>query len=366
MTLCLGNYNITATFFSDPKDEKDPKFTMPHAWANRRKYFQQTLELANCDVLGLQELSPEQALDLFELFPNHKFYIFTQAQTEEVEAGKIYSTADEIKTYLLGKFIGTALIGIMYNPKKVRHSLGIAASMEVIPTDQGMFWYNVEPFKKPTATDRSQTDKGFGNMNTPRGPAYMRFTHIETNKDFYFFTSHSPISGGAKTRMECFKLENEIIKKIVNDIPFFSIGDRNLFPDDRAEESYNALVSKDVYDWFNVENHIGFTTTWLGYLYEPKQYQNQIKQSSLTDTTRLDIGISSIKSISSAHYHCIIRDTCVELLGELKEDDNLTRNFVSDHSMVVANFNLIDYCKDDSCAEYTIEKSHYCKLHTFI
>lgn len=329
--LTLGNYNITATWFSDPKDEKDSKSNMPHSWNNRKKYFSEALRLANCDVMGLQELSPEQALDLLEMFPDHKFYFFALAQTKDIEAGTICSTIEEVKEKFLGKNIGTALIGIMYNNS-------------VTPKDTGMFWYNPEPFKKPTAIDRAETDKGFGNMNTPRGPGHIKFTHNSSGKDFYFFTSHAPISGESKARIECFKLENKIIKEMTNNYncPFFSIGDRNIFPDDNYEESYKALVDNDgVYDWINKDNHSGFKTTWLGYLYEPEKYQNKIlSDGSFEDERRLDIGISSLKSISSAHYHIIIRNGKVELLGKLEESDNKTRNFLSDHSLVVAEFYL--------------------------
>lgn len=120
--LTLGNYNITATFFSDPNptDEKDPKRNMPqHQWINRRKYIHKALQSANCDVMGLQELSPEQAVDFLTMFPDHKFYFFALAQTKEVEAETVCSNIDEVKQKFLGKFIGTALISIMYNPATV-------------------------------------------------------------------------------------------------------------------------------------------------------------------------------------------------------------------------------------------------------
>lgn len=177
------------------------------------------------------------------------------------------------------------------------------------------------------------------------GLDYVKFAQNFTNKDFYFFTSHAPISGGSKTKTECFKLENQIIRELTGETPFFSIGDRNIFPDDNFDESYSALVPQGVYDWVddlsNPDNHIGFPTTWLGYLYEPAQYQNKVlSNNTLEKKYRLDIGISSMKSISSAHYHCVIRDGDVQLLGRLVEGDNETRNFLSDHSLVVATYNL--------------------------
>jgi hypothetical protein len=336
--LIVGSYNVTATFFTepDPLKSEDPKTKMPqHHWENRKIYFPRLLEKIKIDVLGLQELSPEQALDFLEMFPStkYKFYFFVQAQTKDVVAGSIYSTSEEIKTKLLGKNIGTALIGIMYNPEKVKPQ-----------SDPGMFWYNQDPWKPPTATDRSETDKGFGNMNTPRGPGYVEFLHLESKKSFYFFTSHAPISGGWKTRMECFKLENKIIQQLTGAVkPFFSCGDRNLFPEDGEKETYVALVPKGVYDWVHdtQNTHQGFRSTWLGFLYEPEKFQNQIDtEGKFKLPGRLDIGTSSEKSLWSAHYHNIIQAEDVVPLGKLSPKDNETRNFLSDHAMLVAGFRL--------------------------
>jgi len=333
MELCVGSYNITATYFCDPKNETDPKSGMHHTWEKRRKYFCEALTEAKCDVMALQELSPEQALDFLVMFPKHKFFFFVQAQTEEVKAGHILQSIEEVKNDLLGKFIGTPLTGIMYNPEIFE------------PKKSGIFWYNPNPFQRPTATDRAQTDKGFGNMNTPRGPGYVQFTHKLNGKEFYFFTSHAPISGGSQTRSECFKLENETIPQITNGVPFFSVGDRNLIPDDNGvdDKAYDTLVSpkNGIYDWVNQESHDGFKTTWLGYLYEPCQFQNEILANGTFKQNKIfDVGTSSLKSFWSAHYHCIIRDDKVELLGALNEGDNQTRNFLSDHSMLVAKFHF--------------------------
>ena len=341
-TLCLGSYNLCATFFCDPKDEKDPKSSMPSTWEKRKNYFRTTLLTVNCDIMGLQELSPEQAIDFINMFPEYKFYFFVQAQTDQIQSGSIYTNSEEIKQNLLGKNIGTPLIGIMYNP------------LVLVAKKTGMFWYNPKPYQRPLEVDRSLTDKGYGNMNTPRGPGYVHFFHILSGKEFYFFTSHAPISGGSETRKKCFELENKVIPEIVGSLPFFSVGDRNLLPDqgDLAEEAYNALVpvpvpgpdsSNDhlIYDWLNEKNHEGFMGTWLGYLYEPVEFQTQIQpDGSLRNSKRFDVGTSSLKSFWSAHYHCIIKENGVQVLGKLTEKDNLTRNFLSDHSMVVAKFHI--------------------------
>jgi hypothetical protein len=325
--LRLASFNITATFFSDPKSPDDPRSQMQHKWEERRKYFKGIIEQVDADVWALQELSPEQALDLLKMFPDYEFFFFFQAQTPALQSGSIYRTYNEILD-LVGKDIGTAIISIMYNPKFV------------IPKKSGIFWYNPEPFKRPTATDRGQTNKGFGNMNTPRAPGYVQFNHIRSGKPFWFFVSHAPISGGTNTRIKCFELERKIIKEIANEDAFFSVGDRNIFSED-SNEAYKVLVSDGVYDWFNNKDHVGPHNTWLGYLYEPKKFQNQIlTDGSFEHKDRPDIGYSSIPSIWSAHYYCIIRKDGASLLGKLTPDDNLTRNFLSDHAMLVAEFEI--------------------------
>jgi hypothetical protein len=150
--------------------------------------------------------------------------------------------------------------------------------------------------------------------------------------------------------MECFKLENKIIQQLTGGVkPFFSCGDRNLFPEDGQKETYEALVPKGVYDWVHdtQNTHQGFPSTWLGFLYEPAKFQNQVDtEGKFKLSGRLDIGTSSEKSLWSAHYHNIIQKADggesedVVLLGKLSPKDNETRNFLSDHSMVVAGFLL--------------------------
>lgn len=325
--LCLASYNITATFFTDNKPYSQ------YYWTQRKDHVVNAMREANVDAMALQEIAPEQAIDLMEMLPEYRFVFFTQAQTAEVDAGKVYTSQKEVKANLVDKFIGTALIGIMYDPRKLQaiHS--------------GIFWYHPEPFTVPTATDRSETDKGFNNMNTPRGPGFVRFMHLQTQKDFYFFSSHAPISGGYETRAACFALERTVIDRLVGKLPWFSVGDRNMFPDEGHSTMYETLLNgSNVYDWKHSTNHVGHGTTWLGYLYEPLKFQTQVLENGkfdpVVDQARLDVGIGSLQSVWSAHYHCVIRGEQVELLGDLSPEDNETRNFASDHSMLVAKFVL--------------------------
>lgn len=331
--LVLASYNITASFHSDPKHLKDPKQQFPqHWWWNRRKYFKEAINKVSANVIGLQELSPEQALYFMETFSNHKFYIFTQTGSiDGVKAGQIYTTPKEIRENLIGKDIGTTLLGIMFDPR----------TLEPSTHNPGMFWYNSDPFKIPTSIDRTETDKGFGNMNTNRAVGYVEFTHIQSGRNFYFFVSHAPISGGTQTRKLCFELELKMIKEITNGIDWFSAGDRNMFPGAGYDEMYNALVGNGAHDWMNVTNHIGPKCTWIGYSYEPMQFQNQIQNNgTFTMPDRLDVGISSLKSVWSAHFPCIIRNDEVSLYCKLNWNDDATRNYLSDHMMLVACFGL--------------------------
>ena len=372
--LTAGTFNLCADYFSNPNpnNQSDARNGMPHDWYHRRKYVQQALSEMKCDAMALQELSPDQAIDLMQMFPGHGFAFFVQAQTPEIESGSIYTTVDQIKHFLLGKNIGTpGLIGIMWNTrtldvcpdtesepltKSEYESLGQSeAESEALgrlrSKSMGIVWYNPKPFQRPQVTPLD-TDQGFGNTKTPRGLGYVKFKHNQSEKEFYFFTSHAPISGGSKTRVGCFETENKVIHQIVGTTPFFSAGDRNLLPDDNDKtrdpdlgdvEAYRALVNSypGVYDWYNPKNHLGFPGTWFGYQYEPLKYQNLVKaDGTLTMKRRFDIGISSLESLGSAHYHCVIRGESVELLGQLTEADNLERNTLSDHFAVIAQFSL--------------------------
>lgn len=356
--LLLASYNITASYLSD----KEIDGNKPHAWSVRREAMMTTLRGIGAAVVALQELAVDQALDLIDMLPEQRFLIFQQRwlrysvpDRTEVCAGRIFTSRSELEP-LANAFCGTAMIGIMYDPRQV----------ELLNT--GMFFYKAQPYSTPRfndVPDHPSTDQGFGNVNSPRGPGFARFLHKGSGKQFFFFTFSAPLCGGSPARNQCFALERQIIAELTGtgtgtgtgktaapapapalSTPFFSVGDRNMLPADGFQENYDTLFNTQhgqVYDWKHPVKHEGCETTWLGYLYEPRRCQNTMDTTTgnFRFTARLDIGIASVPPLSSAHHHCFIRDKgYVDLLGALRPGDNEARTFLSAHSLLTARFLL--------------------------
>lgn len=330
--ITLASYNICADFFSDKSEN--------HKWSKRGGFVKARLLYCGAAAIALQEISAKQGMELFTMSSHRRLVLFQQAATPELKAGTIFTTAEQLEPYLNINF-GTPMTGILYDPA------------DVTLEDVGMFWYKPDPLIPPTAMDRGTTDKGFGNCNTPRGPGWCRFRCNDTNKSFIFATVHAPLSGGAKTRQECFHLERKVFRQLWPELPIFSVGDRNILPDSETEvkDTMDALLGPTygtVYDWFHPKYHVGIKSTWIGFDYEPNQFQAKVNEKGELETMgRLDVGFATIPPLWSAHSHCLIGDVedglgrrypVLEPYGKLTLQNNITRPFASDHCMIMAGF----------------------------
>lgn len=309
------SYNITVDFFDK---ESDPKSN----WPNRRPHVISMLKNINPDVLCLQELSPEQCVQIYDSLKADYNCVFLSQTPSDVETGLIVCN-DDVKQWV-GKFMGTMIIGIFY---KIDYKL--------FATNR--FWLNENPHQVPINRDRSATDKGFGNMNTYRAVLWVHL--IIGNTDVFVFNSHYPLSGNNKTRLECAKLESEMIKKIAGSSVWFSTGDKNLIPrrdpnDVDEEDVYHALVNNS-FDARDSNNHYGLSTTWLGFDYD--MFKNPIgDDGDMVNPEVLDILFSNLKSVRSFHHPGYFDET-----GLLGLDTKITtRMFASDHCLIGGDYIL--------------------------
>jgi endonuclease/exonuclease/phosphatase family metal-dependent hydrolase len=317
----FSSFNITADFFD--KKEIDYK---NHTWANRRKAVFETIKQKSPDVLALQELSPDQAFELTDI-AGYKSFFLSQTPSQ-VEVGLIVE-GKTVKEWI-GKNVGTPLIGIFYKENK----------FEFI--DKGRFWLKEEPDVLPVYTDRSETDKGFGNMNTYRATLWVHLKHLNSNKSVFAFNSHYPLSGGPQTRLKCAEMERKKINEIAQNNFWISMGDRNIIFElgtlaevgdigalkPLLENAYNAVSN----------NHYGPRATWAGFNYEPK-CKNPIHEGSLKCPTAMDIIVSNHPSKRSEHVVTQFNAENEEIEFNpkvLKED----RNIASDHLMVIVDYRL--------------------------
>ena len=314
-------YNITVDFF----DGKDPN----HAWIKRYPAFFKLFKNVDADIYALQELSPDQALQIYLHFKDEYDAVFLSQTPSDVDAGTI--VFNEHVGKWCGKFMGTMILGFFY--KK---------SLQLL--DSGRFWFNENPFELPIHRDRSQTDKGFGNFNTYRAVFWLCLSFPTTScdrKPIYVFNSHYPLSGNNETRLKCAQLENKLIRQIAGENTWFSMGDRNLLPNDKhitPDQVYVELV-RDFHDVRDSNNHFGFDTTWAGFEYD--QFKNVISpEGHFVNHDVLDVLFSNRKSFISFHHpgNFISHDCDITVLD--LDSKIVSRNFTSDHLMVGGDYLL--------------------------
>ena len=253
------SWNVCADFFGKGTH---------HEWSARAPKVKSYLANGNFDVICLQELSPDQALEIYTYINDsndNKYNMITLSQTpSEVPTGAIVVN-EEVGEWV-GKFVGTALISIL-----VKGEI----------TKSGRFWLNSEPHELPTNTDRTITDKGFGNMNTYRAVLYCSVKipgKSGPDRELYVFNSHYPISGGNNCRYMCADVERYMINQVINDDPhvsdFVSCGDRNLIPNPPGcrDIDEKAVLAK-LTDGYNTQQNATFflgnrNNTWIGFTYD--------------------------------------------------------------------------------------------------
>lgn len=319
--VAFSSFNITAHYF----DKKEPEFNNT-TWVSRREAVFATIKQKNPDVLALQELSPDQAFELTEILGYSSFFL---CQTpSEVEAGLIAEGKD-VKEWI-GKNVGTTLVGVLYKSDK----------FEIV--NKGRFWLKEKPDVLPIHTDRSETDKGFGNLNTYRATLWLHLKHMNSNKPVFVFNSHYPISGGPSARLKCAEMERKKINEIAQNNFWISMGDRNIILelgklDETGDIDALKPLLENAYNGVS-NNHYGPRATWAGFNYDPI-CKNPIHEGQFKFPTALDIVVSNYPSVRSEHVitQFDTENGSIELNPKILKEE---RNIASDHLMVIVNYKL--------------------------
>lgn len=329
----VTSYNIAVNFFAD----KDKTEDIYHNWFYCLSYIQKLLGKLLPDIMCLQGLSPEQALDLVKYFESTHHAVFLIQTPADLPAGLIMY--DLQVGLCIGKKIGTSLIGTL-----VSKSLCIK--------EANRFWLNENPNEIPQNKDQTETDKGFGNINTYRAVLWIKAEENNSSKILFIFNSHYPLSGNNETRFKCAQLEMESILEITNGKPWISAGDRNIIPNRNSNEKYSIeeiyqKFTQTGYDFRDSGNHYGTSSTWLGFSYDP--YISQMEPQDVKEAVVLDIIVSSdLATLSFIHPGAFNPHT--EQIVDLSDSSGLSvaeneRYFAADHALIGADFDF--FLKDD-------------------
>ena len=326
------SYNICSSFF-DGRDETEDK---RHHWENRKAALVNLINKIAPDIIGWQELSPQQAIDVSELFSNYTSKVLVQHPFDEDTTGKITKASDAKKW--LDVNIGTFLMGFSVNSEKFDIS------------EEGRFWLNSDPETVPLSSSyiRGESDQGFGNKAAFRAVFWLKLSDKKTKKELFVFNSHYPFNGDSNTRLGCARVEREMIDKITKGKPWVSMGDRNFIPnvaklfknekqvEISEKDAYNVLV-RGAYDVRGFGDHFGSATTWAGYNYD--KFRNKVAKGEFLEKKVLDVMVfgGSLECNQSMHIigeYSKKDSSIITITGKVK---NPGMYYVSDHFGVAAD-----------------------------
>jgi len=325
--LRAASWNVAVDFF----DGKDKTEDQRHTWPVRRNAVFRTLEQVDPDVVGLQELSPGQAVEFGQLEPYKS--LFLSSTPSEVPTGAIVGR-EEVGEWI-GKFVGTALTGLLWRPDRLELQ------------DCGRFWLNERPDELPTLTDRGETDKGFGNMNTYRAVLYATLKHLATGREVCVFNSHYPLKfgeDGSRMRRRCAQAEIEKIADVIGGDPAtseklcISMGDRNTVPVVKGGETDVASMDPLLAVLRNCRDArrvFGPASTFAGFSFDT--FVNPIEDGQFTDPGVVDLMAANRQAEQAAHVYSQFDPST----GEVTLNPAVVhpgRYGASDHMAVVADY----------------------------
>lgn len=162
--------------------EKKPEYE----WKNRKSIVAEVINDHQPDILGSQELSPQQVIELKELIPGYASF----GMGREVDKK--------------GESSGESMI-IFYK----------TAVLKLLEKDS--FWLSDTP--------RVPESRTWGEAWI-RTMTWGKFAHIKSNQTFYFFNTHLDTKRGAVHEKEC-EFIAKTIKEVAGESPLFLVADFN-------------------------------------------------------------------------------------------------------------------------------------------
>ena len=218
--------NIKILTFNIHYNEKEKKGFQENGWKTRKKLVASVIHFHNVDLIGFQEPIKEQIAALQPFLIDYDWYGIG------LEDGKNQGPFN----------------AIFYRKERF------------VLLDSSFFYLS------PNSTNPS---KGW-DAHFYRGVTWVKLMDKKSKQIFYFFNTHFDYHG-EEARNKSAILLRQKIKEIVRDIPFIVVGDFNIFPELRGEETYRLLTKKNggkrLYDAQKraLYPHHGPTGSWSGF-----------------------------------------------------------------------------------------------------
>ena len=244
--ITVGSYNIWAPSARKSVMDGDASVPEQRSWANSYTAVADMINLLDCDVIGLQEVtrmvyqttltSGNEDYDgnvhtLNSLLPSYSWVIYNANNT----------TYDNLTNNTTANGLGNT-DAILYK------------SSVLTLNDKGRAWLN------GTKTAHPEKNKNWDGIGTNRPATWAKFTHKASGKQFVFITTHLDLPDAGEESDKAFPQRRNAQELITwfaptyaGDLPSVITGDMNVDYGDDAG-NYAILVSgqwKDVYDTLN-------------------------------------------------------------------------------------------------------------------
>lgn len=254
VAITVGSYNIWAPSARKSVMDGDASVPEQRSWANSYTAVADMINLLDCDVIGLQEVTK-------------MVYQTTLTSGNEDYDGNVHTLNSLLPSYswVIYNANNTTYDNLTYNT--TANGLGntdaiLYKSSVLTLNDKGRAWLN------GTKTAHPEKDKNWDGIGTNRPATWAKFTHKASGKQFVFITTHLDLPNAGESSDPAMPQQRNATELIewfaptyAGSLPSVITGDMNVDKGDNAG-NYAILVSgqwKDVYDTLNDWGTLSYT-----------------------------------------------------------------------------------------------------------
>lgn len=255
VSITVGSYNIWAPSARKNVMDADATVSEQRSWANSYEAVADMINLLDCDVIGLQEVTKMVYKTTYQgtsdntlnaLLPAYSWVIYNANNTTFDSFFPNNTTADGLGS----------TDAILYKSS-------------VLTLDaKGRAWLNGTKTAHPHQKDNDEGAANWDGLGTNRPATWAKFTHKASGKQFVFITTHLDLPNAGASSDPAFPQRRNATELIewfaptyAGDLPSVITGDMNVDYGDGAG-NYAILVSgkwKDVYDTLNEWGALSYT-----------------------------------------------------------------------------------------------------------
>ncbi len=257
--ISVGSYNIWAPSARNSVMEGDASVPEQRSWANSYKAVADMINLLDCDVIGLQEVTRMVYKTTYQGTSDNKDYDGNVHTLNSLLPSYSWVIYNAHNTTYDSSFPNNTTAAGLGSTDAILYKSSVL-TLEA----QGRAWLN----GTKTAHPNSGTGGNWDGLGTNRPATWARFTHKASGKQFVFITTHLDLPNAGESsdpampqRRNATELIEWFAPTYAGSLPSVITGDMNVDYGDSAG-NYAILVSgqwKDVYDTLNDWGTLSYT-----------------------------------------------------------------------------------------------------------